>query len=110
MNMSSQNPNHWKILVQLLIEVAKDRGINQDQIAEMTGMKSSSISRIFSLKFCPKLETYLAIAASLNITVFFEDTTGGLTDLDILFERAMTELERREERKQVRNFARTIDW
>jgi len=84
----------YKILVQLLKEIAEERGITQKVIAEKTGYKQQNISRVFSLKYSPRLDIFLNIAKAVGVNFFFEDTESK-TDLNILFERAMTHLGRR---------------
>lgn len=88
------NEQHWRLLVLFLKEVATDRGITQEQLAEATGFTQSNIARIFSLKYTPKLSTYLAIAQALQLNLFFETRDSG-TEPNVLFERAMDQLGRR---------------
>ncbi len=95
----AQNNNkneHWKVLVLLLREIAENKEISQSEISERTGMLQSAVSRFFSLKFKPTLETFLQVAQALKVNFFFEDQEGK-TDLNIAFEKAMTELGRKPE-------------
>ena len=92
-NKKNQN-EHWKVLVLLLKEIADQKGISQNEISERTGMLQSAVSRFFSLKFKPTLDTFLQVAQALKVNFFFEDQEGK-TDLNIAFEKAMTELGRR---------------
>ena len=85
---------HWKVLVLLLKEIADSKGITQLEISEQTGMLQSAISRFFSLKFKPTLDTFLQIAKALKVNFFFEDQENK-TDLNLAFEKAMMELGRR---------------
>ena len=94
-NKKNQN-EHWKVLVLLLKEIADQKGISQNEISERTGMLQSAVSRFFSLKFKPTLDTFLQVAQALKVNFFFEDQEGK-TDLNIAFEKAMTELGRRPE-------------
>lgn len=70
------NDYHWQVLVTFLEEIAKQKGISQGQIAESTGMMQSSVSRLFSLKYVPKLHTFLSIAQAVGVNFFFEDKDG----------------------------------
>lgn len=88
------NEYHWQVLVTFLEEIAKQKGITQGQIAEETGMMQSSVSRLFSLKYVPKLHTFLAIAGAVGVNFFFEDKEG-TSDLNKGFEAAMEKLGRR---------------
>ena len=93
----AQNKNqneHWKVLVLLLKEIADSKGNTQLEISEQTGMLQSAISRFFSLKFKPTLDTFLQIAKALKVNFFFEDQENK-TDLNLAFEKAMMELGRR---------------
>ncbi len=92
-NANNQN-EHWKVLVLLLKEIADSKSITQLEISEKTGMLQSAISRFFSLKFKPTLDTFLQIAQALKVNFFFEDQENK-TDLNKAFEKAMTELGRR---------------
>lgn len=91
----NKNQNEqWMLLVLLLKEVAENKGIDQNEIAEKTGMKQSAVSRFFSLKFKPTLPTFLEIAKAIKVNFFFEDQEDK-TDLNQCFERAMEQLGRR---------------
>lgn len=87
---------HWKMLVLFLKEIAIDKGITQEQIAEDTGLIQSNVSRFFSLKYKPNLDTFLSIARSIKVNFYFEDQESA-TDLNRAFERAMSELGRRDD-------------
>ena len=90
------NEQHWRLLVLLLKLTAKDKGITHQEIADKTGLQKSNVTRVFSLKYCPSLAIFLAIANAIGINFFFEDKEGK-TELNELFEQAMTELGRRPE-------------
>lgn len=91
----NKNQNEqWMLLVLLLKEVAENKGIDQNEIAEKTGMKQSAVSRFFSLKFKPTLPTFLEIAKAIKVNFFFDDQESK-TDLNLCFENAMEKLGRR---------------
>ena len=93
----NQNQNEqWMLLVLLLKEIADKKGITQGQIAEQTGLIQSNISRFFSLKYKPTLDTFLQVAKAIKVNFFFEDQEAK-TDLNQCFEKAMEELGRRAE-------------
>lgn len=98
--MKKDNEN-WQILVQLLKEIADDKGISQIVIAEKTGYTQPNISRIFSLRYTPRLDVFLNIARAIGVNFFFEDQESKV-DFNVIFERAMTELGRRENFKDKR--------
>lgn len=88
------NEQHWRLLVLMLKNIAKDKGITQVQIAEATGLQQSNVARLFSLKYCPTLNNFIAIAQAIGVNFFFEDKEGD-TDLAKVFEQSMEELGRR---------------
>ena len=93
----SQNQNQneqWMLLVLLLKEVADSKGITQNEIAEQTGLIQSNISRFFSLKYKPTLDTFLQVSKAVKVNFFFEDQENK-TDLNKCFENAMEQLGRR---------------
>ena len=94
--MSNQNnqDQQWKLLVLLLKEIAENKGISQTEIVEKTGMLQSAVSRFFSLKFKPTLDTFLQVAKAINVNFFFEDKDNK-ADMNVVFEKAMTALGRR---------------
>lgn len=95
-NNEYKQSEHWKVLVLLLKEIAEQKGITQGQIAEESGLLQSNISRFFSLKYKPTLDTFLQIAKAVKVNFFFEDQEEK-TDLNIAFEKAMSALGRRPE-------------
>ncbi|MGK3946031.1 helix-turn-helix transcriptional regulator, partial [Streptomyces caeruleatus] len=86
---TNQNQNEqWMLLVLLLKEIADKKGITQGQIAEQTGLIQSNVSRFFSLKYKPTLDTFLQVAKAVKVNFFFEDQED-ITDLNQCFEKAM---------------------
>lgn len=93
MNQNNQN-EQWKLLVLLLKEIAENKGITQNEIAEKSEMHQSHVSRFFALKFPPNMHTFLKVAKAIKVNFFFEDQENK-TDLNVVFEKAITELGRR---------------
>lgn len=89
-----ENEDSWMLLVLLLKNIAEEKHVTHENIADKLGMHRSSISRIFSLRFCPTLKMFISIAQVLGVNFFFEDKESK-TDLSVAFEQAMTELGRR---------------
>jgi len=95
MNNNQNNQNeHWKLLVLLLKEISLQKNITQHDISCKTGLLQSNVSRFFSLKYKPTLDTFLQVAKSLEVNFFFEDREDK-SDLNIAFEKAMAKLGRR---------------
>lgn len=99
MSKQENKSEHWKVLVLLLKEIAIDKYGKgwQTHIADNTHLSQSNLSRIFSLKYSPSLPNYLAICNAIKVNVFFEDQDSK-SDLNIMFERAMEDLGRRQDK------------
>jgi transcriptional regulator with XRE-family HTH domain len=67
--------------------------ITQEQIAEKTGLLQTNISRIFLLKYRPRIDTFVSICDAVGVNFFIEDKSGK-SELNILFEKAMSKLGR----------------
>ena len=83
----------WKLIVSLLHQIAIDSNITNEQIAAETGLHSSNISRMWSLQYSPSIKQFLLVAKACKVNFFFE-AQSAKTDLNILMERAMTDLGR----------------
>jgi transcriptional regulator with XRE-family HTH domain len=88
------NEQQWKLLVFLLDEIRRQKGITQQQIADDTGLIRSNVSRFFSAKFTPDLNHFLIISKAVKVNFYFEDQESK-TDLNIAMESAMETLGRR---------------
>ena len=86
--------NQWKLLVLLLQQIAEQKGLTQQQIAEKSEMHQSHISRFFALKYAPNMDTFLKVSKAIGVNFFFEDQESK-TDLNLAMEKAMEELGRR---------------
>lgn len=86
----------WKPLVLLVKKIADEKGITHETIADRTGLQRSNVTRMFQLKYCPSLQNFLLILRAVEVNIFFEDRESK-TDLNVLFEKAMTDLGRRPE-------------
>lgn len=68
----------WKDYISVIRRTAESNGITQNDIAEKTGMQQSAVSRFFSLRSKPQLDTVLnvikAVGMEMNIqqSPFFE--------------------------------------
>ena len=95
-NQNNQN-KQWKLLVFLLKEIAEQKGITHQQIANKTGLLRSNVTRFFMAKYTPRLDVFLEIAKSCEANIYIEDKEG-TSELNIAFEKAMEELGRRPDR------------
>ena len=89
--------NQWKTLVLLLQQIAEQKGLTQQEIAEKSEMHQSHVSRFFALKYSPDIRTFLKVAKAIEVNFFFEDRESK-TNLNLAMEKAMEELGRRVEK------------
>jgi transcriptional regulator with XRE-family HTH domain len=52
---------HWRELVLRLSQIASEKGLTHQAIADELGMKRSNVSRFFAGNQCPTLRTFCAI-------------------------------------------------
>jgi DNA-binding phage protein len=86
--------NQWKLLVLLLQEIATQKKLTHQEIANDSGLQRSHVTRFFGLKYSPNMETFLKVSKAIKVNFFFEDTESK-TNLNVAFEKAMEELVRR---------------
>lgn len=69
--IQADNPSEYerKILVEHLKQYFEFTGITQQELAELTGLHQSNISRVLSGKYSPELDTFLKIASALNLRI-----------------------------------------
>ena len=60
-----------KVLIEELVEERKERGISQQEIAELTGMLTPNIARIESCKSIPTLPVLMKYASALGKGIDF---------------------------------------
>jgi transcriptional regulator with XRE-family HTH domain len=92
-NQNNQN-EQWQLLVLILKEIADQKNVTQQEIADKSGLLQSNVSRFFSLKYKPTLDTFLQVAKAIKVNFFFEDQENK-SDLNLAFEKAMNTLGRR---------------
>ena len=73
MNEKNNQNEQWKVLVLLLKDIAESKSITQDTISIRTGLIQSNISRFFSLRYKPNLETLIKISTALNCKINITD-------------------------------------
>lgn len=66
------NEQSARLFVLLLKEIAKEKGITQQEIAEKTGLHQSNIARVFSVKFIPSFKNFIAIAKAIGIEIILK--------------------------------------
>jgi len=73
---------------------AEKKGITHQQIADITGFKRPSVSRMLLGKFSLSLENFIKLADSIGVN-FFMESKDSKSDLNQQFEKSMTGLGRR---------------
>lgn len=56
-----------KLLIEFVKQTAESRGITYREIARLTGLHPSNISRVLSGRYSPELDTFLKICGALNL-------------------------------------------
>lgn len=68
--------NDPKLIAARLAEIAKERGITQKQISELSGMRETTISRILTGKFAANSAYLCRIADSVGVRIIFDCDCG----------------------------------
>jgi transcriptional regulator with XRE-family HTH domain len=58
-----------RILCRRLYDIAQEKGITQDQIAEKTGFARNNVSRMLSGRYSPSLENFIKLADAIVVDV-----------------------------------------
>lgn len=74
--MKDDKSTQWHSLVLALKDYAQRENISQEEIANRSGLKASSISRVFNLKFSPNLKTLFIIADALGVEITITPKNG----------------------------------
>jgi DNA-binding phage protein len=91
----NNNPNeHWKVLVLILKNIADQKNISHQYIADQADVQRTTVTRMFNLKYCPSLELFIRVAQALKVNFFFQDLED-TSDLNTAFNQAMDQLGRR---------------
>ena len=63
---NEKNEQHWRHLVLHLSQMAAEKGLTHQAIADALGMKRSNVSRFFAGNQCPTLRTFVAVARAVT--------------------------------------------
>ncbi|MDR0913092.1 MAG: helix-turn-helix domain-containing protein [Methanobrevibacter sp.] len=64
--------NNAVALIELLNQIAIDKGLSRYKIAKETGISTTSLSNYFNGNNMPSLSAFLAIAKAVGVNFFFE--------------------------------------
>ena len=56
--------------------IARERGISQRAISEATGIRETTISRIFTGKFCAKSDYLFCLSDAVGVSIIFDCDCG----------------------------------
>jgi len=71
-------------LIGKIIEARESRGITQEQLAKMTGLKQSAIARLENMNVTPKIDTLFKILKPLGYKLsIVPDETYNLSDVKL---------------------------
>lgn len=82
------------LLLFFIRNVAAEKGVTHQQIAEATGFKRANVSRMLAAKYKPNLDNFLALCRAVGLNLFIEDKEGDSV-INAAFEKAMLEIGRR---------------
>lgn len=68
--------NDPRLIAARLAEIAKQRGITQKQISEQSGIRETTISRIFTGKFAANFAYLCRIADAVGVRIIFDCDCG----------------------------------
>lgn len=88
MNINPINEDEqWKLLIFSLNEIRIKKSISCLRISELSGIAPNHVSRFFSCKYKPTLQTFLKIAKSVNINICLKNTVDK-TDFNLVTQSA----------------------
>jgi len=70
--MKSQEMNDPRQIAARLAEIAKERGVSQKAISKQTGIRETTISRIFTGKFAANLAYLCRLADAVGVHIVFD--------------------------------------
>ncbi len=70
------HPDTWKLIMYTLKDIALQKGITHQDIADATGLIRSNVTRIFAGRYCPSMDMVIKVAASVGVNIFLEDKDG----------------------------------
>jgi len=81
-----------KMLCRYLYELAKEKGISQDKIAEKTGFNRNNVSRMLSGRYSPSLDNFIRLAEAVD-TYFFINKSFNLSYEDFTLLKSSDDFE-----------------
>lgn len=68
-SITFESEQQWNALIFTLANIAKEKKITHQKIADDLGMNRSNITKTFNGRHCPTLRTFLKIAKAINVNI-----------------------------------------
>lgn len=82
------------LLLTLIKELAKQKNLTQEDIANNMGIEKQNVNKILNHKYSPTLKVFLQLAEAVGCN-FYIQSADDLTGFNQAFEKAMEEVGRR---------------
>jgi len=70
---SEKHTEARRMLCRYLADLAKEKGISQEEIARRTGFTQSNVSRMFAGRYAPSLDNFIRLADAVDAYFFIID-------------------------------------
>lgn len=64
------------VIMRMLANIAHEKGITHQEIADKTGFERSNVTRMFAGRYYPGLNNLLKLADAIGVYMTFEDRDG----------------------------------
>lgn len=82
------------LLLNLIKELAKQKGITQEDLARKMGIEKQNINKVLNHRYSPTLKVFLQLAEAVGCN-FYIQSKDDPADFNQAFEKAMLEMGRR---------------
>lgn len=83
------------VVLRMLADIADQKGITHQMIADKTGIHRSNVTRMLSCRFIPRFDLVVKIADAIGVYFQFEDRDG-TSDMAAAIRKALSELNQNE--------------
>lgn len=66
---TDQEPLPWEAYMLRMREKAQAMGLSYEQIAQRSGLMTSTVRRVMELKYCPSLKVFLTLGQVLGFSI-----------------------------------------
>lgn len=79
------------VVLRMLADIADQKGITHQMIADKTGIHRSNVTRMLSCRFIPRFDLVVKIADAIGVFFQFEDRDGS-SDMAAAIKKALEEI------------------